>query len=123
MRLLRPNFRSNASPHRPSGYRSSIAQSSLFARYDLETPQAPREIAVRQGGGGDAMIQSRASTARIALRIALAGSLVMGGPIGCANNGSNIFASAADANDACGREHATFADSKSFYLQQVAQGA
>jgi SH3-like domain-containing protein/outer membrane lipoprotein SlyB len=58
----------------------------------------------------------------VAVRILVAGSLAAGGPIGC-QPGQNLFATQADANDACGTQHAAFADSKSFYLQEVAQGA
>lgn len=68
------------------------------------------------------MSAPRSQRARAALHVALAGSLIVSGLNGCAAGG-NIFSSAADPNDACGHEHAAFADSKSYYLQEVAQGA
>jgi len=69
------------------------------------------------------MAVSQRRVTNVVVRLTVAGSLALGGPIGCANTGGNIFATAADANDVCGKQHAAFADSKSFYLQEVAQGA
>jgi hypothetical protein len=56
------------------------------------------------------------------IRLVLAGSLLIVGTASCSNGGT-IFSSSADPADVCGREHAAFADSQSFYFQQVAQGA
>src|SRR5258708_16807988 len=68
------------------------------------------------------MSKSHRRGARLALHLALTCGLMIAGTTSC-QNGGTIFSSGADASDACGREHAAFADSKSFYLQQVAQGA
>src|SRR5260370_40668640 len=73
-------------------------------------------------GGQRVMSKSHRRGARLALHLALTCGLMIAGPTSC-QNGGTIFSSGADASDACGREHAAFADSKSFYLQQVAQGA
>jgi hypothetical protein len=68
------------------------------------------------------MSTSHHRRARLAFRLALSCSLVIAGTAAC-QNGGTIFTGGADASDACGREHVAFAESKSFYLQQVAQGA
>ncbi len=68
------------------------------------------------------MSKSHRRGARLAIHAVLTCGLVIAGTTSC-QNGGTIFSSGADASDACGREHAAFADSKSFYLQQVAQGA
>jgi Bacterial SH3 domain len=68
------------------------------------------------------MSTSHHRRARLALRLALSCSLVIAGTTAC-QNGGTMFSGGADASDACGREHVAFAESKSFYLQQVAQGA
>jgi outer membrane lipoprotein SlyB len=68
------------------------------------------------------MSKSRRRGARSAIRLVLTCGLVIAGTTSC-QNGGTIFSSGVDTSDACGREHAAFADSKSFYLQQVAQGA
>ena len=68
------------------------------------------------------MSTSHHHRARLAFRLALSCSLVIAGTAAC-QNGGTMFSGRADASDACGREHVTFAESKSFYLQQVAQGA
>ena len=59
---------------------------------------------------------------RLTFRLALTCSLVIAGTTSC-QNGGTIFSGGADTADACGREHVAFAESKSFYVQQVAQGA
>jgi len=41
---------------------------------------------------------------------------------GCANNGG-MFSSKADPNDACGVQHAAFAESKNYYLDETVKGA
>ncbi|HVJ52718.1 MAG TPA: SH3 domain-containing protein [Aliidongia sp.] len=51
----------------------------------------------------------------------LAGSLALAVE-GCASGG-NMFSGGPDPSDSCGREHVAFAESKSFYLQEAAQGA
>jgi Bacterial SH3 domain len=58
----------------------------------------------------------------IAVRLVVATSLLFAGPLSCTSGGT-MFSTRADASDPCGREHAAFADSKSFYFEQVAQGA
>jgi outer membrane lipoprotein SlyB len=68
------------------------------------------------------MFKSHLRGRRSTLHLALISSLVLAGTTSC-QNGGTIFSSGADASDACGREHVAFADSKSFYVQQVAQGA
>jgi SH3-like domain-containing protein len=68
------------------------------------------------------MSTSHLRYARLAFRLALTCSLVAAGTTAC-QNGGTIFSGGADAADSCGREHVAFAESKSFYLQQVAQGA
>ncbi|HEX6841936.1 MAG TPA: SH3 domain-containing protein [Stellaceae bacterium] len=68
------------------------------------------------------MSTSHHRRARLAFRLALCCSLVVAGTSAC-QNGGTMFSGSADASDACGREHVAFAESKSFYLQQVAQGA
>jgi hypothetical protein len=68
------------------------------------------------------MSTSHRRRARLAFRLALTGSLILAGTTSC-QNGGNMFSGGIDASDACGREHAAFAESKSFYLQEVAQGA
>jgi len=68
------------------------------------------------------MFTSHRRCARLASRLALSWSLVIAGTAAC-QNGGTMFSGSADASDACGREHVAFAESKSFYLQQVAQGA
>jgi outer membrane lipoprotein SlyB len=60
--------------------------------------------------------------ARFATRLLLSASLAMSGIGGCATGGGSLFSSV-DASDACGKEHAAFADSKSFYLERTAEGA
>jgi uncharacterized protein YgiM (DUF1202 family) len=57
-----------------------------------------------------------------ALRVVVSAALIVAGTDAC-TNGGNIFSAGADPSDSCGAEHAAFTDSKSFYLQEVAQGA
>jgi SH3 domain-containing protein len=68
------------------------------------------------------MSKSHRRGGRLALHLVLIGGLVIAGTTSC-QNGGTLFSRGADASDACGHEHAVFADSKSFYLEQVAQGA
>ena len=68
------------------------------------------------------MSTSHHRRARLAVGLALSCSLVIAGTAAC-QSGGTMFSGGADASDACGREHVAFAESKSFYLQQVAQGA
>src|SRR5690349_10918214 len=62
------------------------------------------------------------SVARHLVRVVASASLILAGANAC-TNGGNVFSSGVDPSDACGAEHSAFADSKSFYLQEVAQGA
>jgi uncharacterized protein YraI/outer membrane lipoprotein SlyB len=59
---------------------------------------------------------------RGATRLLLSASIALSGIAGCASGGGSIFSSV-DSSDACGKEHAAFADSKSFYLERTAEGA
>jgi uncharacterized protein YgiM (DUF1202 family) len=59
--------------------------------------------------------------ARAAARALLAVSVALGGMSGCAGGGGMF--SSVDPSDACGKEHAAFAESKSFYLERTAEGA
>ena len=68
------------------------------------------------------MFTSHRRRARLAFRLALSCTLIIAGTAAC-QSGGTMFSGGADASDACGREHVAFAESKSFYLQQVAQGA
>src|SRR6185312_9046289 len=73
-------------------------------------------------GGYRGMFTSHRRRARLAFRLALSCTLIIAGTAAC-QNGGTMFSGGVDASDACGREHAAFAESKSFYLEQVAQGA
>jgi outer membrane lipoprotein SlyB len=68
------------------------------------------------------MSRSSRSARNTAIRVVVSAGLIVAGANAC-TNGGNIFSSGVDPNDSCGAEHAAFADSKSFYLQEVAQGA
>lgn len=68
------------------------------------------------------MSRSSRSVRSTAIRVVLSAGLIVAGANAC-TNGGNIFSSGVDPSDSCGAEHVAFADSKSFYLQEVAQGA
>jgi hypothetical protein len=74
-------------------------------------------------GGRVGMSISHGLCRSTAIRLVLAGSLVISSVASCSTGGSTVFSTSADPSDPCGREHAAFADSKSFYFEQVAQGA
>jgi hypothetical protein len=57
----------------------------------------------------------------IAFRVILSAGIVVAGASGCGGGGT-IFGPRVDTADSCGKEHADFVDSKSFYIEQIGQG-